>query len=276
MIRMEGLFSESFGGTCTIRGYARYDEIVELSYPHPGYQRPVDDVNVGEISMFITSGSNSFSPEVVLAYTAKYDYYKEGAVSGIDAIADIRNGNGFTSNIDGISFKKIRKVNNGYLYEISIPYEKKLIDEEKPFRRVDGNHRLQAMEQLVSTGQISSTYLIPFCLILFADTDSLKDEKVIFHNINSKAVPLKSEQLLKSVLIQQHDELDFNDRELIEKFGPEYLLARKILSANPLIVRKLGYIEWIHPRILSTLVDLINYVQEKSGTRIETLEQQEA
>lgn len=159
---------------------------------------------------------------------------------------------------------------------ISIPYEKKLIDEEKPFRRVDGNHRLQAMEQLVSTGQISSTYLIPFCLILFADTDSLKDEKVIFHNINSKAVPLKSEQLLKSVLIQQHDGLDFNDRELIEKFGPEYLLARKILSANPLIVRKLGYIEWIHPRILSTLVDLINYVQEKSGTRIETLEQQEA
>ena len=120
MIRMEGLFSESFGGTCTIRGYARYDEIVELSYPHPGYQRPVDDVHVGEISMFITSGSNSFSPEVVLAYTAKYDYYKEGAVSGIDAIADIRNGNGFTSNIDGISFKKIRKVNNGYLYEISI------------------------------------------------------------------------------------------------------------------------------------------------------------
>ena len=70
--------------------------------------------------------------------------------------------------------------------------------------------------------------------------------------------------------------MDFNDRELIEKFGPEYLLARKILSANPLIVRKLGYIEWIHPRILSTLVDLINYVQEKSGTRIETLEQQEA
>ena len=29
MIRMEGLFSESFGGTCTIRGYARYDEIVD-------------------------------------------------------------------------------------------------------------------------------------------------------------------------------------------------------------------------------------------------------
>ncbi len=68
-------------------------------------------------------------------------------------------------------------------------------------------------ERLNLTFDNSESVLIPFCLILFADTDSLKDEKVIFHNINSKAVPLKSEQLLKSVLIQQHDGLDFNDRE---------------------------------------------------------------
>ena len=141
---------------------------------------------------------------------------------------------------------------------------------------MDGNHRLQAMEQLISTGQISSTYLIPFCLILFADNNSLKDEKVVFHNINSKAVPLKSEQLLKSVLQQRNDELDFSDRELIEKFGPEYILARKILNQNHLIVRKMGYIEWIQPYVMSTIVDLIDYVQEKSGVIIETLEQQEA
>lgn len=276
MIRLEGLFSESFGGTCTIRGYAKYDEIVGLSYPHPGYQRPIDDVHVDEISKFITSGSNSFSPEVVLAYTAKYDYYKEGAVSGVDAMANIRSGIGFTSNIDGISFKKVRKVNNGYLYEISIPDEKIVPGKQKPFRRVDGNHRLQAMEQLISTGQISSAYLIPFCLILFADTDSLKDEKAIFHNINSKAVPLKSEQLLRSVLDQQHDGLNFSDKELLEKFGSQYLLVRKILNSNPLVVRKLEYIEWVHPRILSTIIDLIDYVQSKSGIKIETLEQQEA
>ncbi len=276
MIRLEGLFSQSFGGACTIRGYARYDEIVALSYPHVGYQRPVDSIHVDEISTFIISGSNSFSPEVILAYTARYDYYKQGAVSGIDPIADIQNGRGFTSNIDDIFFKKIRKVNNGYLYEICIPNEKKLSKEDKPFRRVDGNHRLQAMEQLISTGQISSTYLIPFCLILFADTDSLKDEKVIFHNINSKAVPLKSEQLLKSVVMQQNDGLDFNDKELTEKFGSQYLLARKILNNNPLIVKKLEYIKWIHPHILSIIVDLIEYVQEKDAIKIETVEQQDA
>ena len=33
MIQLSGIFSESLGGTCTIRGYAKYNEIVELSYP---------------------------------------------------------------------------------------------------------------------------------------------------------------------------------------------------------------------------------------------------
>ena len=106
MIQLSGIFSESLGGTCTIRGYAKYNEIVELSYPHPGYQRPAEDEHVAEISSFITSGSNSFSPEVVLAYTAKYNYYAQGASSEVDALADIRSGKGFTSNVDGIAFKK--------------------------------------------------------------------------------------------------------------------------------------------------------------------------
>lgn len=103
MIQLSGIFSESLGGTCTIRGYAKYNEIVELSYPHPGYQRPAEDEHVAEISSFITSGSNSFSPEVVLAYTAKYNYYAQGASSEVDALADIRSGKGFTSNVDGIA-----------------------------------------------------------------------------------------------------------------------------------------------------------------------------
>lgn len=99
MIQLSGIFSESLGGTCTIRGYAKYNEIVELSYPHPGYQRPAEDEHVAEISSFITSGSNSFSPEVVLAYTAKYNYYAQGASSEVDALADIRSGKGFTSKL---------------------------------------------------------------------------------------------------------------------------------------------------------------------------------
>lgn len=275
MIQLTGIFSESFGGTCTIRGYARYDEIVELSYPHPGYQRPAEDPHVDEISSFITSGSNSFSPEVVLAYTAKYDYYKEGASSEVDAISDIRTGKGFSSNIDGTAFKKIRAVENGLLYTISIPDKKYEKLEDRPFRRVDGNHRLKAIEKLVASGQMKSSYIIPFCLILFADNASLKDEKVIFHNINSKAVPIKSEQLLTSILTTGTS-LDFSDKELAENFGPQYLLARKILYNSPLVVRKLHCIDWIKCSLMTTLIDLIDYVENKDEAKIDTPEKIEA
>ena len=31
MIQLSGIFSESLGGTCTIRGYAKYNEIVDVT-----------------------------------------------------------------------------------------------------------------------------------------------------------------------------------------------------------------------------------------------------
>lgn len=108
MIKLTGIFSESFGGTCTIRGYAKYTDIVNVSYPHPHYQRPADSRHIDDISSFIISGSNTFSPEVVLAYTAEYDYYASGADGEVDAISDIKSGKGFTSNKNGVVFKKTK------------------------------------------------------------------------------------------------------------------------------------------------------------------------
>lgn len=275
MIKLSGIFSESLGGTCTIRGYAKYNDIVGLSYPHPGYQRPQEDKHVDEISQFITSGSNSFSPEVVLAYTAKYDYYAAGHSENVNALADIRSGKGFSSNVDGIVFKKDKVVENGYLYTVSIPERKYEHDTEKPFRRVDGNHRLLAIEKLISDGQMRSVYLIPFCIIVFADGTPLKDEKVIFHNINSKAVQIHSEQLLNSILTDTGDGLSFSDSELRENFGKEYVLARKIINSKPLTIRKLHSISWVRPNKMSTLVHLINYTQKRVG-EIDTLEKEDA
>lgn len=234
MIQLSGIFSESLGGTCTIRGYAKYNEIVELSYPHPGYQRPAEDEHVAEISSFITSGSNSFSPEVVLAYTAKYNYYAQGASSEVDALADIRSGKGFTSNVDGIAFKKEKAAGNGFLYTLSIPDKKYDRIEDKPFRRVDGNHRLLAIEKLIAEGQMRSNYLIPFCIIVFPDNVSMKDEKIIFHNINSKAVPIRSERLLEGTTGQISDRI-FRD---IESAG---LVIADLSSGKLNVPHEIGY-----------------------------------
>ena len=275
MIQLSGIFSESLGGTCTIRGYAKYNEIVELSYPHPGYQRPAEDEHIAEISSFITSGSNSFSPEVVLAYTAKYNYYAQGASSEVDALADIRSGKGFTSNVDGIAFKKEKAAGNGFLYTLSIPDKKYDRIEDKPFRRVDGNHRLLAIEKLIAEGQMRSNYLIPFCIIVFPDNVSMKDEKIIFHNINSKAVPIRSERLLEGIIVDSKDELSFSDKELDDSFGHEYLLARKVLKNKPLAIRKLKAIPWIRSDLITALIDIIESIQKRFGN-IQTAEHEEA
>ena len=61
MLTLTGIFSQSFGGTCTIRGYAKYTDIVKVSYPHPDYQRPEDEQHIADISRFIISGTNLIS-----------------------------------------------------------------------------------------------------------------------------------------------------------------------------------------------------------------------
>lgn len=259
MLTLTGIFSQSFGGTCTIRGYAKYTDIVNASYPHPDYQRPEDEKHIEDISKFIVSGTNSFTPEVVLAYTAEYDYYADGASSEVDAVSDIRNGKGFISNKNNVSFKKVRAIPDGFLYEIIVPDK---IDTHV-FRRVDGNHRLRAFEKLINEGQAKEYYLIPFCIIIFQDDRSLKDEKIIFHNINSKAIPIKSEQLLNNVIIKKNNELDFSDEELRVDFGREYLFARKLIHEYPLIIRKLKSVVWIKNNLLSVLIDLIRYADTK-------------
>lgn len=262
MIKLSGIFSESFGGTCTLRGYATYEDIVSISYPHEAYQRKEDAKHIEDISKFISSGMNSFSPEVVLAYTVQYDFNKPGAESGIDPLTDIRSGKGFKSNVDNVSFKKGKAVNNGTIYDVSIP------DGNKSFRRVDGNHRLKAFEKLFAEGQAKSSQMIPFCIILFSDIPSLKDEKIIFHNINSKAIPLRSEELLKSVLTDIGTDASFTDQEIKERFGLSYYIARKISNSSTTIINALKSIEWAKVSILSVLVDLIEYVQEKTASII--------
>lgn len=107
------------------------------------------------------------------------------------------------------------------------------------FLRIDGNHRLSAVNE-------NSTYkdaAIPFCLLLFngaSETD--KFCRALFHNINTKQIPLKDEENL-SVIIESVDV--FSDDDLAINFGTPYLYTRKIcvrisLSHYPLIKKYIG------------------------------------
>lgn len=276
-MKLSGVLSQSLGGIYTLRGYSDYGNIIGLSYPHSGYQRPAEQKHLEELAEFISSGKNNFSPEVVLSYTLKYDYNQNGRKPTVDPISDIISGIPFKSNVDGIAIKKGRALECGSVCTITIPDKQYKTQNERPFRRVDGNHRLQAIERVIKEGKSLGTYIVPFCIIFFMDDDSIKNEKVIFHNINSKAVPIKSEQLLQGILGPVEDTLKFTDSELNMDFGLEYSFARRFVENHNALINKFKSVRWIgEENAFSVLLDLISYVETESKTAITESVQEEA
>ena len=109
----------------------------------------------------------------------------------------------------------------------------------KPFHRIDGNHRLNAAE--MSESEKVERMVIPFCLLLgteyFESNGKIESEetksfdkavKVFFYNINTKTIPLTSEQNLK-VLIDDNE--NFPDEELENIFGGrQAVLTRQLMK----------------------------------------------
>jgi hypothetical protein len=76
---------------------------------------------------------------------------------------------------------------------------------DKTIRRIDGNHRLHLATQLTEDPNTPSKYLAPFCMVLLGPPDNDDDdfaESLIFHTINSTALPLESEHGLRLLLGQ--------------------------------------------------------------------------
>ncbi len=91
---------------------------------------------------------------------------------------------------------------------IRVQIERKLLEEirtKKLIRRVDGNHRLALAQSLTEDSHVPTKYLAPFCMILLGPPGNAADdysESLIFHTINSTALPLESEHALKLILGQ--------------------------------------------------------------------------
>ena len=80
-------------------------------------------------------------------------------------------------------------------------------------------------------GEANYNLSTPFCIVLHDDAAlAQRFEKVVFHNINAKQIPLTSEENLRLIL-QTGDGALFTDDVLLTKpsFGPAYWLARHLL-----------------------------------------------
>ena len=148
---------------------------------------------------------------------------------------------GLSRQFDGIALKVVKtRLPEGYnvvggnpaptiAYLTSTPEQLERANGHRLFR-IDGNHRLSAVDGQADTHQ-NYRLPTPFCVVLHDDaTEAKRFEKVVFHNINAKQIPLTSKENLRLIL-QTGDDALFTDDVLLADpdFGPAYWLARHLL-----------------------------------------------
>jgi len=244
---LRGILDQSLGQVC-IRGYAYLGDLEKVSRPDLVFQRNLIAKQKATIVKFLDNNPNLFFPEVILSYVVKYKFPKTGSKASISPLGEIIQGNKFKSNVDQIQFTTKRVIDKLHsdsrgsaetkVVTVNIDETKlaELIEnEQEPFLRIDGNHRLSAAAEFKEREGVTKL-IAPFCLILLPDEkpdaefrEATKFEKTVFHNINSKSVPLTDEEIFKVII---DDPINFNENEVRtrEDLGVSYHFARQILD----------------------------------------------
>lgn len=240
-IEFEGLFSESVLGIFRIiRGFADLRDLAAVSVPYKmedgeqgfrvvGHQRVESAKHAEEIKNYLEQSENRFLPEVILSVRAPVRLMvNRGEIDpdelGLgDTVFGVKSDNGGLVNISRryssptMRMQRLR-VRRGDLEQIK---------QDKIIRRIDGNHRLHLAEQLTEDPNTPTKYLAPFCMVLLGSTDNDADdfaESLIFHTINSTALPLESEHGLRLLLGQDPAHAMTPDNEF--SYNPALHLTR--------------------------------------------------
>lgn len=241
---LKGIIDRSLGQLC-LRGFAPIKELARISKADYSYQRDILDKQQATISNFLETETFLFFPEVILSYKFKALLDDSKLKLNKTPLQFIELGNNFSSQNKkvGIKFNKPSTVSISEVKvaELTIDDEflNQLIESEnQPFHRIDGNHRLSAADETNSS--FINDLKIPFCIILgqeFYDgigevitEDSEyfnKSIQVYFHNINTKTIPLTSEENLKGII---NNLTRFPDEEVSIIIKTDGKLVRNLLG----------------------------------------------
>ncbi|MCI1067417.1 hypothetical protein MOQ17_16175 [Stenotrophomonas maltophilia] len=240
-MEFEGLFSESVLGIFRIiRGFADLRDLAAVSVPYKmgdgnqafqvvGHQRAESDRHAEDIKSYLERSENRFLPEVILSVRVPVKLLVShgeidpdelglgervfGVKSEGGSLVDIFRR--YSSSTMRMQRLRIRRVNLDRLRN------------EKLIRRIDGNHRLHLAEQLTEDPNTPTKYIAPFCMVLLGDPKNEADdfaESLIFHTINSTALPLESEHGLRLLLGQKPEHAMTPDNEFL--YNPSLHLTR--------------------------------------------------
>ena len=280
---LRGIMDNSLGGYLTFRGFARLDDIEKLSEADAGYQRDLIETHATEITEFLDSGKNLFFPEVILGCRlADTDEIPE-LERFYNAFGDIKPKNFDFNKMKvklrtAIEFKTSGDMRNkGHFRPALLQFlrsHRRHIAHNKPFTRIDGNHRISAS---VDANEHIQKLNVPFCIVFFRDEDEEKKySRILFHNINYKSIPLAMEDSLKLIL---DDTTIFDDDELKDStaFGWEYYFARQIkqVDINSYFPNISGVLDGKFRSAFLKLFELLlaNTILEKADNEIEKVKE---
>ncbi|WP_366923143.1 hypothetical protein MFMK1_003633 [Metallumcola ferriviriculae] len=229
-IEFEGVFAERVLGIFRIiRGFADLRDLAEVSVPYimingnqpnhvVGHQRELDPKHAEDIKKYLERSDNRFIPEVILAVRYEVEpIIIETETVGVRTLEDgpIYMERRFSSKNQRIQKVRVRR---SRLTDVK---------SSKFIRRIDGNHRLAFAERLQDDMNLQDKYLAPFCMVLLGTPENDADdyaESLIFHTINSTALPLESEHGLRLLLGQNPEYAMTPDNEF--SHSPELHLTR--------------------------------------------------
>lgn len=222
-MKLCGILSKVMDNYLCLRGIASIKALAEISEVNPDIQRNLLEEHKDEMKDFLERGEYTFFPEVVLSMDVGLTDSSNENFEDLLTVVDSAD-KGFN--------KEVGKVKINFTAE-----RNKLFDERKQVKiaqfefaeadiklsRIDGNHRLSAAQYL------ANDVLIPFCLIVFPNLEEAKNNsRAIFHNINSKQIPLKLEQNIK-IIIESQDVFPDNILKKTQPFGIHYKFTRDLL-----------------------------------------------
>ena len=276
---LRGILATSLGGFVCVRGFARLGDLARFSYSDTEFQRTLINRHRDDIADFLRERDSVFFPEVILSCQLER-MCQSGETPPTDLLRQLVNvPKAFSKTVGGLTIKKQAGIKfqseNDMRVTQQIPFVTLAFSDEywsevpeRPLFRIDGNHRLSAS---VNTTDFDD-YLTPFCVILFdAHNNRRSYERTIFHTINSKVVPLTSEQNLRVILGDDaNDESGFlfsdDDLKNAPYFGWSYYFTRRLLRRLNLHAGRFGHLAHLAalrdaPR--STLLALINFLGQR-------------
>lgn len=201
-MKLKGLIEDVFRGVTIFRGYATLETLAKLSEPQ-NYQRKQDIERVNSIKEYMNSSSFVFFSELIFGWQINDNQV-------IKQIKEEENVSNISIQSYTVKFKK-----NKFRFKPSSDVESsstKILTIEIPdnisipiFNRIDGNHRLSVLDDILQSGDNSTlkNMVVPYSVIMQSKNDeSDKYEVAYFYLINSKAKPLTSNENLKSILCQ--------------------------------------------------------------------------